>query len=265
MHIALLVSIVVLTTTIANADDSALATDTIVSVNDSAPSTDSSPLHFLFSKCPEPDVADGDIGTCARDLLSAALERDRSQFTTGVNLGTRTLVLEPLSLPDVQDKASSRPRWEVTQTRVRGLSGVRVESVLLTPRTAGILLSMPQLVASLQLTVRYGFLPLRPRMAVTLHQPKMLLAADWSADDEGDLLLDQVHAQLFYNFTQPFNATVKGVSSVGKSFESAMNDNAAGIVEFLKPSLEAAVVKRVTAMTQKQRNDMLQWLEKTLS
>lgn len=218
------------------------------------------PFHFLYNKCLQPDDS-GDIGLCARDLLRSALDRDRALFTTGVTVGNETIVLDPLTVPDVADKANKRPKWQLSGMKLTGLSAVHVDSVMLTERVAAALVSVPQLTAHLRLTVRVSFIPLRPRLALTLLSPRIMIGANWTATESGGLQLGKASARLWL---KDYNCTVGGGASIGTSLQAVLNDNSQELIEFMTPSLEAAIVRKVESLTQEETDQGLAWLQKVL-
>lgn len=225
-----------------------------------ADASDDGPLEFLFSRCELDDSSE--TGDCVRDLLRTALDRDRPKFATGLQVGGETVVLEPLQMPKPDGASQGRSsKIKVLDAQLAGLSDVQVDSVMLTESTAAAVVEFPQLHGEMRGEIRWGFLPLRPTMKLELLKPRLMVGANWSAPD-GELQLTEPHAKLWLD---GFNITISGMTSMGKNLAKQLNQSHKEIIEFLKPSLEAAVVRRMNKMRQEERNDALSWLENALS
>ena len=220
------------------------------------------PLQFLFTRCQEQADDDSGVGTCVRQLLRQALDQARPKFATGFQVGNRSVVLEPLEMPKPETGGrSGSSKMEISEAHLTGLSQAHLDSVLLTESAAAARVEFPELSGEMRAKIRYGFPPIRATITVQLVRPQLMVGSQWSVSD-GHLQIDQPHAKLWLD---SYNVTISGFGSMGKTLATNLNDNHKEIMEFLRPSLEAAVARRVGRMDQEERDAALRWLEHALS
>ena len=219
------------------------------------------PFDFLFSRCD--DDGDAAVSGCIRQLLRDSLDRSRPKFATGLQVGEKTVVLEPWKMPKPEPsdgRSSSSSTMKIEEAQLEGLSQVQIDSVMLTDSQAAARVEFPQLHGEMRGKIKYGFLPIRATLKVELLKPQLMVAARWSVRD-GQLQLEEPNAQLWLD---GYNVTISGFGSMGRNMADNLNDNHKEIIEFLTPSLEAAVVRRINKLDQEERNAALRWLEKAL-
>ena len=217
------------------------------------------PFDFLISRCEDAE----DVSNCVRDLVNSALDNARPKFSTGFEVGNKTVVLEPLEMP--KPSANSRKgrsrELNLSKAQLSGLSQLDLDSVLLTDSTVAAKVKFLELDGEMQAKIPFGFLPLRATLKLKLLNPQLMVGAQYNASSE-DLQLEQPFAKLWLH---GFNATVTGLSSMGKTISNTLNKNHEEIFEFLQPSLEAAIVRRIEKLDQEERSAALGWLRSVLS
>ncbi|KAF0301311.1 hypothetical protein FJT64_026319 [Amphibalanus amphitrite] len=228
----------------------------------SAADSEHGPLQFLFNHCDDQAEEASGVGSCVRQLLRDALDRARPRFSTGFQVGNETVILEPLKMPKPEGGRQGRSnKLEISEAQMKGLSKVRIDSVLLTENAAAAKVEFPEISGEMRGKIRYGFLPIRATVKVQLNNPRLMVGSHWSVSD-GQLQLEEPHAQLWLD---SYNVTISGFGSMGTTIATNLNDNHKEIIEFLRPSLEAAVARRLGKMSQDEKEAVLGWLEQSLS
>ncbi|XP_043198130.1 uncharacterized protein LOC122368345 [Amphibalanus amphitrite] len=198
------------------------------------PLPDGVPLELLFEAC------GSDIGPCVEQLLQGAIELARPSFATGLEVGNKTIILEPLALKDIKPKRKRPGKVQVSgrNVQVAGISSLAVEDVTLLPDKLALTLNFTELQASGDLSVRYRFISASPQVVLTLVRPSFHVMADWDLvqlDDKLAVSLSNVNVSIEI---ESFSSEISGLSGLGLFLQKILNTNNQILLDLFEPKLE---------------------------
>lgn len=203
------------------------------------PLPDGVPLELLFAACGD-GAGEADIGPCLEQLLQGTIELARPSFASGLTVGDKTVILEPLALNDIKPKKERPGKLQVTgkNVQVAGISSLAVEDVTLLPDKLALTLNFTQLQASGDLSVRYRFISASPRVVLTLERPSFHVMADWQLvplDDKLAVSLSNVNVSIEID---SFSTEISGLSGLGLFLQTLLNTNNQILLNLFEPKLE---------------------------
>ncbi|XP_037083213.1 uncharacterized protein LOC119103695 [Pollicipes pollicipes] len=200
------------------------------------------PLDLLFEACG--DTTDtNDIGPCVEELLAGIIDLAKPSFADGLDVGGKTVVLEPLSLKDIPEKADKKFRFSARNLKVHGLSTVQVEDVTLQPDTLALELSFDQLRASTKMTLRYSFITGRPDVELELTRPRIRVEAGWTlGEQDGKLNIQLINPRVTIDL-ESFSTKISNLGGLGGFLQSLLNNNNEVLLRFFKPELQKQAQK----------------------
>ena len=163
------------------------------------------PLDFLFSRCESPKWDDG-IGGCLRDHLRVLLEMLRPFITDGFGSGSDRLVLDPLSIEDIEDPLNERPRWRLTGVRATGLRNITLEEFSMTKSKIEVKINIPEV--RMEGGLALDFLPFVISVRQEVLKFRLILIAYWSAVD-GEVTFDNIAGQFW---SEGHSTTLRGLA-----------------------------------------------------
>ena len=202
------------------------------------------PVELLFAACGE-STGEADIGPCLEELLQGVIELARPSFSTGLTVGNKTVILEPLALKDItpKDKKPGKVQISGKNVQVAGISSLAVEDVTLLPDKLALTLNFTQLQASGDLSVRYRFISASPRVVLTLGQPSFHVMADWQLvplDDKLAVSLSNVNVSVEID---SFSTEISGLSGLGLFLQRILNTNNQLLLDLFEPKMEEKAKK----------------------
>lgn len=204
------------------------------------------PLGFVFAAC-EAESEEGDIGPCLAQLLSGVIDSQRQNFTTGIEIGNDVVVLEPLTLDDIEPKKDKEFQVGVANLKLYGIQEIQVDNVTITVDKLAIEFSLPRLTVSGDMSLKYLFVKADPEVTINLERVKVHLSANWSIEPSED------GTELFivFNGVEPdldigdLNVEVKDLPGLGIFVQRLLTKNSAVIIRFFLPDLEKGIRKRL--------------------
>ena len=163
------------------------------------------PLDFLFSRCESPKWDDG-IGGCLRDHLRVLLEMLRPFITDGFGSGDSRVVLDPLSINDIEDPLNRRPRWRLTGVRATGLRNITLEEFSMTKSKIEAKINIPEVRMEAGLVL--DFLPFVISVRQEVLKFRLILIAYWRARD-GEVTFDDIAGQFW---SEGHSTTIRGLA-----------------------------------------------------
>ncbi|KAF0294303.1 hypothetical protein FJT64_008002 [Amphibalanus amphitrite] len=163
------------------------------------------PLDFLFSRCESPKWDDG-IGGCLRDHLRVLLEILRPFITDGFGAGRDRVVLDPLSIEDIEDPLNERPRWRLTGVRATGLRNITLEEFSMTKSMIEVKINIPEV--RMEAGVVLDFLPFVISVRQEVLKMRLILIAYWRAHD-GEVTFDDIVGQFW---SEGHSTTLRGLA-----------------------------------------------------
>ena len=163
------------------------------------------PLDFLFSRCESPKWDDG-IGGCLRDHLRVLLEILRPFITDGFGAGENRVVLDPLSMEDIEDPLNERPRWRLTGVQFTGLRNITLEEFSMTNSMIEVKINIPEV--RMEGGLVFDFLPFVISVRQEVLKFRLIVIAFWRAHD-GEVTFDDITAQ---SWSEGHSTTLRGLA-----------------------------------------------------